>query len=240
MRRRAIRWLKMWRVRARSGKDSKGLQKNEMVLHHRRRDAVRASSSYHTVVVVSSFVRSFDRSIVRRVSFSSVPSTDPLVRLRHDRHRPVAVILHAEVVHAADNLEPAGLAPVRPPRVPTDPVLRPVLGRSVPRDGDDVILLRAPGRVLEHAAGVGFELGGDAEAARDRSSRRDLRHHLLFAGHRAVLADVIHPRRGLLDRVAPLVVRRERRLARLTLVHSAARHVLGLVVLARLVGDAVL
>ena len=110
--------------------------------------------------------------------------------LRHLRHGPRALALDAQVVDATRDAEPALLAPVGSPAVTRDPVLLAVL--LAPADHRDRVLQRRRAAlVLVDAALVGKQVVGDGDGAGDGTTSVQLLHHVLLAGHVAVLLHVV-------------------------------------------------
>mmetsp|Transcript_13076 Transcript_13076/g.23889 ORF Transcript_13076/g.23889 Transcript_13076/m.23889 type:complete len:240 (+) Transcript_13076:2387-3106(+) len=112
---------------------------------------------------------------------------DPLLL---PRHSPLTILFDPQIIDSPNNTEPALLAPIRPPAVPCNPKLDPVLD-APPDDADGVADCGGPRAVLVNASVIILERVRDRHAAHYRASLMDLLHHVGLALHLPILTDVV-------------------------------------------------
>jgi len=135
-----------------------------------------------SIFVVMRLFNFFRNNICRKLSF-------PVIL----RHSPNTVILNSNVILSSHNSEEPFFAPVSAPRVSNSPVFLAVF-LSPANYGDLVIWNDLARRIFEHPSGVVMKLLGRCNGAGDRTSLKDLLHHLFFASDAAPgfkLVDVV-------------------------------------------------
>ena len=124
--------------------------------------------------------------------------------LRHLGDSPRATGLNTQVVFTTHHASPALLAPVATPGVTHDPVLLAVLLAPAHHGNGVIQRMRAGGVLVDSASVVVEEVVGGVDGAGDGTTRVDLLHHSLLAGHTAVLLNEVLG--VVLDGVAGVVV----------------------------------
>ena len=167
------------------------------------------------------------------------------IAIGDNRYGPSATESDAKVVAVHLDPEESILSPVVTPRVPTDPVLNATVSDTPADDGDDVVGHWQQNELGENTSGVRLEFVGDMDTAGDGPSGEDLGLHVLGEHDGSVLGDlplgvVGHGPAVFLAGLAwggggALAV-----LAELDGGAVGGFGVLGLIVLARLLGDALL
>mmetsp|Transcript_4891 Transcript_4891/g.11705 ORF Transcript_4891/g.11705 Transcript_4891/m.11705 type:complete len:207 (+) Transcript_4891:336-956(+) len=163
---------------------------------------------------------------------------------------PNARLLNTKVVNSPRQLEPAVFTPVCSPGVPSNPVVLASRGiRTVTSNGDLMVPGRAVGLVDENSAGVGLEFRGDANRTRNWSTDTNLRDHSVTVGLKvgAVNASKFFDREKGEVVLVFFSIHWEAALLTVTVAADTdgialevVVEILGLVVLASLVGNAVL